>query len=113
MTSGSARALRTFAIPAADVFTLQSMNPPIPDGLPELLQDFTVEVLRCKPPNLVEFAATYFHELREKSKTGGLCSAESGASVAPISDEETGENGQVDDGRVAFLFSFVVWNVQL
>ncbi|XP_062522952.1 cAMP-dependent protein kinase type II regulatory subunit-like isoform X2 [Corticium candelabrum] len=73
------------------------MNPPIPDGLPELLQDFTVEVLRCKPPNLVEFAATYFHELREKSKTGGLCSAESGASVAPISDEETGENGQVDD----------------
>lgn len=74
------------------------MNPLIPDGLPELLQDFTVEVLRSKPSNLVEFAVNYFCDLQEKAKTGGLCCTEPGATVSPKPDVEAVENGQLDDG---------------
>ncbi|NP_001308918.1 cAMP-dependent protein kinase type II-alpha regulatory subunit isoform c [Homo sapiens] len=37
----------------------------IPPGLTELLQGYTVEVLRQQPPDLVEFAVEYFTRLRE------------------------------------------------
>ncbi|XP_058144600.1 cAMP-dependent protein kinase type II-alpha regulatory subunit [Dasypus novemcinctus] len=37
----------------------------IPPGLTELLQGYTVEVLRRQPPDLVEFAVDYFSRLRE------------------------------------------------
>uniref|UniRef100_A0A2K5RU31 cAMP-dependent protein kinase type II-alpha regulatory subunit n=1 Tax=Cebus imitator TaxID=2715852 RepID=A0A2K5RU31_CEBIM len=46
----------------------------IPPGLTELLQGYTVEVLRQQPPDLVEFAVDYFTRLRE---------ARSHASVLP------------------------------
>lgn len=35
----------------------------IPAGLTDLLQDFTVSVLREKPSDLVQFAAEYFNTL--------------------------------------------------
>lgn len=35
----------------------------IPAGLTDLLQDFTVSVLRERPSDLVAFAATYFNNL--------------------------------------------------
>lgn len=38
----------------------------IPDGLTDLLQDFTVAVLKERPPDLVKFAAEYFNKLNEK-----------------------------------------------
>lgn len=38
----------------------------IPDGLTDLLQDFTVAVLKERPPDLVKFAAEYFNKLKEK-----------------------------------------------
>lgn len=37
----------------------------IPAGLKELLQGYTVEVLRCRPPNLVEFAVKHFTQILE------------------------------------------------
>uniref|UniRef100_A0A8C6MP13 cAMP-dependent protein kinase type II-alpha regulatory subunit n=1 Tax=Mus spicilegus TaxID=10103 RepID=A0A8C6MP13_MUSSI len=37
----------------------------IPAGLMELLQGYTVEVLRQQPPDLVDFAVEYFTRLRE------------------------------------------------
>lgn len=37
----------------------------IPPGLTELLQGYTVEVLRQRPPDLVDFAVDYFTRLRE------------------------------------------------
>lgn len=37
----------------------------IPPGLTELLQGYTVEVLRRRPPDLVEFAIEYFSRMRE------------------------------------------------
>lgn len=43
------------------------MNFEIPEGLTDLLQDFTVAVLREKPSDLVEFAASYFAKLQENN----------------------------------------------
>uniref|UniRef100_A0A3P9NEF5 cAMP-dependent protein kinase type II-alpha regulatory subunit n=1 Tax=Poecilia reticulata TaxID=8081 RepID=A0A3P9NEF5_POERE len=43
-------------------------NVEIPAGLKELLQGYTVEVLRRRPPNLVEFAAQHFTRLLENQK---------------------------------------------
>lgn len=37
----------------------------IPPGLTELLQGYTVEVLRQQPPDLLDFAVEYFTRLRE------------------------------------------------
>ncbi|XP_076985510.1 cAMP-dependent protein kinase type II-alpha regulatory subunit isoform X2 [Tamandua tetradactyla] len=37
----------------------------IPPGLTELLQGYTVEVLRQQPPDLIDFAVDYFTRLRE------------------------------------------------
>ncbi|XP_008103643.1 cAMP-dependent protein kinase type II-alpha regulatory subunit isoform X1 [Anolis carolinensis] len=41
------------------------MSIEIPPGLTELLQGYTVEVLRHRPPDLLGFAADYFCRLRE------------------------------------------------
>uniref|UniRef100_A0ACB8FPP8 Uncharacterized protein n=1 Tax=Sphaerodactylus townsendi TaxID=933632 RepID=A0ACB8FPP8_9SAUR len=40
------------------------MSISIPEGLTELLQDFTVEVLRSQPGDLLEFALQYFGRLK-------------------------------------------------
>ena len=40
----------------------------IPPGLTDMLQDFTVQVLREKPDDIVEFAANYFMRLKVKEK---------------------------------------------
>nr|XP_056717493.1 cAMP-dependent protein kinase type II-alpha regulatory subunit [Euleptes europaea] len=41
------------------------MSIEIPPGLTELLQGYTVEVLRHRPPDLLNFAAEYFARLRD------------------------------------------------
>ncbi|XP_062257813.1 cAMP-dependent protein kinase type II-alpha regulatory subunit-like isoform X1 [Platichthys flesus] len=40
----------------------------IPAGLKELLQGYAVEVLRCRPPNLVAFAVQHFTQLLENQR---------------------------------------------
>lgn len=40
----------------------------IPAGLKELLQGYTVEVLRHRPPNLAEFAVQHFTRILENQK---------------------------------------------
>lgn len=47
----------------------------IPPGLTELLQGYTVEVLRQQPPDLVDFAVDYFTRLREARARASLPSA--------------------------------------
>lgn len=42
----------------------------IPPGLTDLLQDFTVAVLRERPSNLVTFAANYFNKLNDRKNAG-------------------------------------------
>lgn len=41
----------------------------IPNGLGELLRDFTVAVLKEKPDRLVDFAADYFARMRNSSQS--------------------------------------------
>uniref|UniRef100_A0A0B8RXG2 cAMP-dependent protein kinase type II-alpha regulatory subunit n=1 Tax=Philothamnus irregularis TaxID=1899461 RepID=A0A0B8RXG2_9SAUR len=41
------------------------MSIEIPQGLSELLQGYTVEVLRRRPPDLLDFAADYFGRLKD------------------------------------------------
>ena len=41
------------------------MSIEIPSGLTDLLQDFTVAVLRERPDDLVEFAASHFTKLHD------------------------------------------------
>ncbi|XP_059161439.1 cAMP-dependent protein kinase type II regulatory subunit-like isoform X2 [Physella acuta] len=52
------------------------MNFEIPAGLTDLLQEFTVAVLRARPSNLEAFASDYFMKLNEKKnptvKAGGI-----------------------------------------
>ncbi|KAI7811650.1 cAMP-dependent protein kinase type II-beta regulatory subunit [Triplophysa rosa] len=47
------------------------MSIEIPAGLTELLQSFTVEVLRNQPADLLEFALQYFTRLKENESRGG------------------------------------------
>lgn len=43
-------------------------NVEIPAGLKELLQGYTVEVLRHRPHNLVEFAVQHFTQILENER---------------------------------------------
>lgn len=48
------------------------MNFDIPDGLGDLLRDFTVAVIRQKPPDIYEFAADWFARVRDKRRTRNI-----------------------------------------
>lgn len=50
------------------------MSIEIPEGLTELLQSFTVEVLRKQPEDLLEFALQYFTQLKESQGQGAALS---------------------------------------
>ncbi|XP_019627344.1 PREDICTED: cAMP-dependent protein kinase type II regulatory subunit-like isoform X3 [Branchiostoma belcheri] len=67
------------------------MNFEIPTGLTDLLQDFTVAVLRERPDDLVSFAADYFNNLREREDRPG------GQKRGVKFDGEPMENGSDDD----------------
>jgi len=44
----------------------------IPPGLTAMLQDFTVSVLRTKPPDLYKFAAEHFTKLYAEKSGGAI-----------------------------------------
>lgn len=52
------------------------MSVTVPEGLTELLQEFTVTVLRAKPDNLIDFAASYFNSLKIASSKVEVCTSE-------------------------------------
>eukprot|EP00069_Balaena_mysticetus_P008482 bmy_05986T0 len=64
----------------------------IPPGLTELLQGYTVEVLRQRPPDLVDFAVDYFTRLRE---------ARSRASTPPAAPPSGSQGLEPGPGLVA------------
>ncbi|XP_016372546.1 cAMP-dependent protein kinase type II-alpha regulatory subunit-like [Sinocyclocheilus rhinocerous] len=66
------------------------MSIEIPVGLTELLQGYTVEVLRQRPPDLVEFAVQYFTRLRDTRSQDG---------DGPASAAKTGGKGVMFDGE--------------
>ncbi|KAG2459952.1 KAP3 kinase, partial [Polypterus senegalus] len=87
------------------------MSIEIPEGLTELLQSFTVEVLRNQPGDLLEFSLQYFTKLKESQSRGGSpfgnehnSAAAFRAARAVIFAEEPmqtdSENGEEDDEDV-------------
>ncbi|KAJ0064566.1 hypothetical protein NL108_009762 [Boleophthalmus pectinirostris] len=76
------------------------MSIEIPVGLTELLQGYTVEVLRQRPTDLVEFAVQYFTRLRDtRSQDGGGTGAKKGVVFdgEPMQTESNGEDDDDDD----------------
>uniref|UniRef100_A0A4W6ET07 cAMP-dependent protein kinase type II-alpha regulatory subunit n=1 Tax=Lates calcarifer TaxID=8187 RepID=A0A4W6ET07_LATCA len=72
-------------------------NVEIPAGLKELLQGYTVEVLRRRPPNLVEFAVQHFTQVLEnqrndqRAKKHSTKSARKGVTFETKKDDEEEE----------------------
>ncbi|XP_016358479.1 cAMP-dependent protein kinase type II-beta regulatory subunit-like [Sinocyclocheilus anshuiensis] len=92
------------------------MSIEIPEGLTELLQSFTVEVLRNQPGDLLEFALQYFTRLKENETRGGAfgnalnSAARAGKAVNFIEeamqiDSENGEEEDDDEEFIAPVFN--------
>ncbi|XP_036189519.1 cAMP-dependent protein kinase type II-alpha regulatory subunit [Myotis myotis] len=62
----------------------------IPPGLTELLQGYTVEVLRRRPPDLVEFAIDYFTRVREARAPAAAAAPASAPAPAPAPAPDPG-----------------------
>ena len=61
----------------------------IPPGLTDMLQNFTVAVLRERPTDLVQFAADYFNNLNENRSSSKKAGPKKGVSfTGPDSDDE-------------------------
>uniref|UniRef100_A0A3Q0SPZ2 cAMP-dependent protein kinase type II-alpha regulatory subunit n=1 Tax=Amphilophus citrinellus TaxID=61819 RepID=A0A3Q0SPZ2_AMPCI len=78
------------------------MSIEIPVGLTELLQGYTVEVLRQRPSDLVEFAVQYFTRLRDtRSQDGASTCGKTGKGVMfdgePMQTESNGDDDEDDD----------------
>lgn len=84
------------------------MSIEIPEGLTELLQSFTVEVLRNQPRDLLEFALQYFTQLKDSETKEAsfandqISAPRSGKAVTFIDeamqiDSENGEEEDDDD----------------
>ena len=70
-----------------------NMSFEIPAGLTDLLQDFTVAVLKERPSDLVQFAADYFNKLN-KNKDVGVSEKARGVrftEAEPMQTEESDE----------------------
>ncbi|XP_026057722.1 cAMP-dependent protein kinase type II-beta regulatory subunit [Carassius auratus] len=87
------------------------MSIEIPEGLTELLQSFTVEVLRNQPADLLEFALQYFTRLKENETRGGAfgnehnSAARAGKAVNFIEEamQIDSENGEDEDDDEEFV----------
>ncbi|XP_051975974.1 cAMP-dependent protein kinase type II-beta regulatory subunit-like [Xyrauchen texanus] len=87
------------------------MSIEIPEGLTELLQSFTVEVLRNQPGDLLEFALQYFTRIKENETRGGAFGNEhnsagrTGKAVNFIEEamQIDSENGEEDDDDEEFV----------
>lgn len=72
------------------------MNFEIPSGLTELLQDFTVAVLREKPSDLYQFAADYFNNINE-NKTSLRSGVKKGVSFGQADNDEPMQTDSDDE----------------
>ncbi|XP_016326501.1 cAMP-dependent protein kinase type II-beta regulatory subunit-like isoform X1 [Sinocyclocheilus anshuiensis] len=87
------------------------MSIEIPEGLTELLQSFTVEVLRNQPGDLLEFALQYFTRLKENESRGSAfgnehnSAARAGKAVNFIEEamQIDSENGEDEDDDEEFV----------
>lgn len=94
------------------------MSIEIPVGLTELLQGYTVEVLRQRPSDLVDFAVQYFTRLRDtKSQDGASAGGKTGKGVMfdgePMQTESNGEDDEDDDSDFERKLMFCCYDCQL
>ena len=75
------------------------MSVQIPVGLTELLQAYTVEVLRRRPPDLVEFAIQHFTHLRDSRNVKQVkeCPVKSIRKGVSFEDNSLDESNEEDD----------------
>ncbi|XP_062990228.1 cAMP-dependent protein kinase type II-beta regulatory subunit [Elgaria multicarinata webbii] len=73
------------------------MSISVPEGLTELLQGFTVEVLRSQPGDLLEFALQYFGRLKADA-AAAVAAAGQGVGEGAEEGEEPGEEGSRGGG---------------
>lgn len=75
-----------------------AMSIQVPPGLTELLRGFTVEILRQRPPDLVDFAVQYFTRLQNtRSQDGaGTSNKQRAAMMLDSEPMQTGSNREVD-----------------
>ena len=69
----------------------------IPAGLTDLLQEFTVSVLREKPDDLIVFASAYFNNLNEKRGDIPKITKKGVSFGKPASDEEPMQTDSDDE----------------
>lgn len=80
----------------------------IPAGLTDLLQDFTVAVLRVRPTDLHQFAADYFKNLNETksasktSKKGVTFGGSAGSDDEPMQTDSSDEEPMIGMYSVNF-----------
>lgn len=74
------------------------MSIQIPPGLTELLRSFTVEILRQRPPDLVDFAVQYFTHLQNTRSQDGASTSDKTRTGMMLDREpmQTGSNREVD-----------------
>ncbi|XP_077384548.1 protein kinase, cAMP-dependent, regulatory, type II, alpha, B isoform X2 [Festucalex cinctus] len=81
-------------------------NSEIPAGLKELLQGYTVQVLRNRPPDLVEFAVQHFAQTLQNRKNDqpakkrGGKAGRKGVTFATNSDESAQDDGEEEEKPV-------------
>uniref|UniRef100_UPI00358F8708 cAMP-dependent protein kinase type II-alpha regulatory subunit-like n=1 Tax=Myxine glutinosa TaxID=7769 RepID=UPI00358F8708 len=78
----------------------EAMSVEVPAGLADLLQAFTVEVLRNRPGDLVAFAADYFLGLQQRRRQAE--EAETVEEIRRDGDHHEDEDGDGDDRGVNF-----------
>ncbi|XP_039210405.1 cAMP-dependent protein kinase type II-beta regulatory subunit isoform X1 [Crotalus tigris] len=71
------------------------MSVSVPEGLRELLQSFTLEVLRSQPADLLDFALRYFQRLKAEA-AGGAAGLPRGAGRANAAAPAPGSRLQLD-----------------
>lgn len=90
------------------------MSIEIPEGLTELLQSFTVEVLRNQPRDLLEFALQYFTQLKDSETKEASYGNDQNSAQRPGKavnfideamqiDSENGEEEEDDDDDEEFI----------
>jgi Regulatory subunit of type II PKA R-subunit len=79
----------------------------IPAGLTTMLQDFTVSVLRNRPPDLVKFANDYFRSLYEKqasnvvSNSSQVCKQATTLSFTGTASESSSSSMGPSPGKIS------------
>lgn len=102
--SGNTELLEVQLLPSSsvvsDLWTWMMSNVEIPAGLKELLQGYTVEVLRHRPHNLVEFAVQYFTQILENQRNeqrAKKCSAKSAKKGVTFETNKSTEEEEEED----------------